>query len=121
MEGILSQEAHGAKDHLCERLKWIHLAELRTRYLIVIHLLDGRTITWIARSLKVSRNTVYRTRQRYEMEGEAGLFDRRSGNGERKLREEYLMLLAEVVGSDPQEFGWKRPTWTREMLVDCRT
>jgi putative transposase len=117
MEGIVSQEVLRAKDHLCERLKWIRLAELRTRYLIVIHLLDGRTITWIARSLKVSRNTVYRTQRRYEMEGEAGLFDRRSGNGERKLTEEYLLLLAEVVGRDPPQFGWKRPTWTREMLL----
>ena len=51
MEGILSQEASRAKQRLCERLKWIRAAELRTRYLIVIHLLEGQTVTWISRTL----------------------------------------------------------------------
>ena len=72
MEGILSQEASRAKQRLYERLKWIRDAELRTRYLIVIHLLEGQTVTWISRTLKISRNTVYRTKQRYETEGESG-------------------------------------------------
>lgn len=85
--------------------------------MIVIHVLEGQTATWIARSLKVCRNTVYRTRKRYEMEGEAGLFDRRSENGERKVTEEFLERLAEVVAGDPQQYGWKRPTWTRELLI----
>ena len=88
MEGILSQETSRAKQRLYERLKWIRDAELRTRYLIVIHLLEGQTVTWISRTLKISRNTVYRTKQRYETEGESGLFDRRSENGERKVTEE---------------------------------
>ena len=117
MEGIFSQEASCAKQDLCKRLKWITDAELRTRYLIVIHLLEGQTVTWIARSLKISRNTVYRTRQRYETEGETGLFDRRSENGERKLTEDFLQQLAEVVAGDPQEHGWTRPTWTRELFI----
>lgn len=117
MEGILSQEASCAKQRLCDRLKWIQDAELRTRYLVVIHLLEGQTVTWIARSLKISRNTVYRTQRRYETEGETGLFDRRSENGERKVTEEFLEQLVEVVGGDPQQHGWKRPTWTRELLI----
>ena len=117
MEGIFSQEASCAKQRLGERLKWIRDAELRTRYLIVIHLLEGQTVTWIARTLKISRNTVYRTQQRYETEGEPGLFDRRSENGERKVTEEFLERLVEVVAGDPQQYGWKRPTWTRELLI----
>lgn len=116
MEGIISSESPCAKQRLRERLKWIRDAELHTRYLIVIHLLEGQTITWIARSLKISRNTVYRTRERYETEAEAGLFDRRSENGERKLTEDFLQQLAEVVAGDPLHYGWKRPTWTRELL-----
>ena len=117
MEGIFSQDALCAKDDLRERLKSILDAELRTRYLIVVHLLEGQTVTWIARSLKISRNTVYRTRQRYETEGEAGLYDRRSENGERKLTEEYLQQLVEVVAVDPTQYDWMRPTWTREMII----
>ena len=121
MEGILSQEASRAKQRLYERLKWIRDAELRTRYLIVIHLLEGQTVTWISRTLKISRNTVYRTKQRYETEGESGLFDRRSENGERKVTEEFLERLIEVVAGDPQQHGWKRPTWTRELLIKTMT
>jgi transposase len=117
MEGIVSREALCAKQRLCERLKWILDAELRTRYLIVIHLMEGQTVTWVARSLKISRNTVYRTQHRYETEGEGGLFDRRSENGERKVTEEFLERLVEVVAGDPLQYGWKRPTWTRELLI----
>ena len=45
MEGIFSQQASCAKQRLRERLKWIRDAELRTRYLIVIHLLEDHTVT----------------------------------------------------------------------------
>jgi len=121
MEGIFSQEASCAKQRLRERLKWIRDAELRTRYLIVIHLLEDQTVTWISRTLKISRNTVYRTKQRYETEGESGLFDRRIENGERKVSEEYLERLVEVVAGDPQQHGWNRPTWTRELLIKTMT
>lgn len=121
MEGILSQEASCAKQRLRERLKWIRDAELRTRYLVVINLLEGQTVTWISRTLKISRNTVYRTKRRYEAEGESGLFDRRSNNGERKVTEEFLEQLVEVVAGDPEDYGWRRPTWTRELLVETMT
>ena len=117
MEGIFSQARLCAKQDLRERLKWIRDAQMRTRYLIVIHLLEGRTVTWIAETLKITRNTVYRAKQRYEAEGESGLFDRRIDNGDRKVTEQFLEQLAEVVAGDPQEYGWKRPTWTRELLI----
>lgn len=117
MEGILSPQAERAKQRLSKQLKFLKDAGLRTRYLIVIHRLEGRSPTWIARSLKVGRSTVYRTEQRYGKDGEAGLFDRRGGNGPRKLTEEYLTQLREVVAGDPLQDGWKRPTWTREMLI----
>ena len=81
MVGIFSQEGSCAKQRFRERLKWIRDAELRTRYLIVIHLLEGQTVTWISRTLKISRNTVYRTKQRYETEGESGLFDQEENQG----------------------------------------
>jgi transposase len=43
--------------------------------------------------------------------------DRREENGRAKMDDEYLGLLYEVVASNPREHGWRRPTWTREMLV----
>jgi transposase len=117
MEGILSPAAQRGKQRLLDQLQFLRDAWLRTRYLIMIHRLEGWSPTWIARSLKVSRSMVYRTEQRFWKEGEAGLFDRRDGNGQRKLTEEYLVLLGEVVSGDPLQYGWTRPTWTRELLI----
>lgn len=117
MDGIFSREAQRAKQRLSEHLKFLRNAGLRTRYLIVIHRLDGRSPTWISRSLKVGRHTVYRVERRYWEEGEVGLFDRRDGNGQRKLTEKYLTELHEVLAGNPDDFGWPRPTWTRELLI----
>jgi len=117
MDGILSRQMECAKQRLLEQLKFLRDAGLRTRYLIMIHRLEGRSPTWIARSLKVGRHTVYRVEHRFQADGDVGLFDRRGGNGQRKLTEEYLTQLREVVAGDPLQYGWMRPTWTRELLI----
>jgi transposase len=88
------------------------------RYLIVLNLEDGVSPSETAKRLHVSRNTVYRVARRFRSEGEAGLIDRREGNGKKKLDDDYLGLLYELVESSPLEHGWRRPTWTREMLVE---
>jgi transposase len=85
--------------------------------LIVLNLAEGRSALDTAKSLGVSRSTVYRVAERYREFGEAGLIDRREENGDGKLDECYLSTLWEVVASSPWEYGWKRPTWTREMLL----
>lgn len=48
---------------------------------------------------------------------EAGLQDGRCDNGQDKLDEDFLQELDHVVRKTPQDYGWKRPTWTRELLV----
>jgi transposase len=70
-----------------------------------------------ARALHVGRSTVYRVARRYADEGFDGLIDRREDNGPDKLNDQYLAALWDVVASSPLEHGWRRPTWTREMLV----
>jgi transposase len=54
---------------------------------------------------------------RFTSEGEAGLVDRREGNGRLKLGEDYLATLADVLVDRANDHGWPRPTWTRELLV----
>jgi transposase len=49
---------------------------------------------------------------------ELGLADRREENGNRKVDEDYEAALARVVASRSTEHGWKRPTWTLEMLIE---
>jgi len=104
MEGILSTKPVRAKQRLLEQLKFVKDAGLRIRYLIVIHLMEGSSPTRIAHSLKVSRSTVYRVKARFLQEGDTGLFDRRSGNGKRKLTEEFLKVLSQVVEGDPSQW-----------------
>jgi transposase len=106
-----------AKQRLIGQMRKCQDAKMKTRYRIIISLAEEATPAETARLLKVARSTVYRIARRFRESGEAGLVDRREENGKRKLEEEYLTELHDVVASSPEEHGWKRPTWTREMLV----
>jgi transposase len=49
--------------------------------------------------------------------GVDGLFDNRSENGEHKVDAAFLAELGAVLLGVPLDFGWDRPTWTRELLA----
>jgi transposase len=117
MEGIVLVLRGSAKDRLSRNLRKCRDAKLRTRYLIILNLLNGRSARQTARVLHVSPQTVYNVVKRFREWGEAGLIDRREDNGNRKLDDDYLAALHKVVRSSPERYGWTRPTWTREMLV----
>jgi transposase len=117
MEDIIPKLRRSEKRRLEKQARGCQDAKLRIRYLIVLNLADEQSPTETARTLKVARRTVYRVAQRFSQQGEAGLVDRREENGNRKLDENYLGQLYELVGSSPQEHGWPRPTWTRELLI----
>jgi hypothetical protein len=68
--------------------------------------------------LKIHNTTVYRIVKNFRERGEATLWDGREDNGHEKLDADFLGLLDRVVRSNPQEHGWRRPTWTRETLVE---
>jgi transposase len=117
MEGIMPRWRQPAKDGLLKKLRICRDAKLKTRYLIVVNLMAGRSVDETAQAVRVDQSTVYRVARRFRQYGESGLVDRREENGARKLDESYLAALHDVVRSSPQEYGWPRPTWTREMLV----
>ena len=118
MDGIVPEMRWSAKERLIKRLRKIRDVKLRTRYLIVVNLIRHRLASETASALSVGRSTVYHVAQRFREAGEAGLVDRREENGNRKLDERYLATLYETVRSSPENHGWLRPTWTREMLVE---
>ena len=118
MESIVSHLPRRDKRKLQKKARKCQDARLRTRYLIILNLAEGVSPSATARVLHVARNTVYTVARRFREAGEAGLVDRREENGERKLDQDYLGLLYELVESSPREHGWRRPTWTREMLVE---
>jgi transposase len=117
MKGIVPELNRRDKRRILKNLRKCKDARLKTRYQMVLNLSEGRSVADTARALGVAPSTVRRVAARFRELGEAGLIDRREENGERKLEEDYLGILYQVVRSTPQKYGWRRPTWTRELLV----
>jgi len=90
---------------------------LARRILIVLNWADGWPPGYVAEALRCAPTTVHRTLNRYRQRGPAGLVDRRRDNGERKVDEDYMKKLAELVYGRPTDFGERRETWTQELLV----
>src|SRR5262249_19066020 len=118
MPVIVPPVRHSVKERLLRNLRRCRQAELRLRYLIIVNLLGGRGAYRTAEVLGLHNTTVYRVARRFRERGEWGLLDGREDNGAAKLDEHYLAVLYRVVRSSPQRHGWRRPTWTRELLVE---
>ena len=118
MKVIIRPVSLAVKQRLYKAFRSCRDAKTRGRYLIVLNLLHGRGAYQTADVLGIHNSTVYRVAGRYRQHGEAGLWDRREDNGEVKLDERYLGILLCVVRSSPKQYHWRRPTWTREMLVE---
>lgn len=117
MDGIVPYVRYSDKNRMCKHMRECQEPATKTRYLVIINLLGGRSPADTALALRVSVSTVYRTAARFREDGEVGLVDRREENGQVKLDEVYLAKLYKVVHGSPQDYGHRRPTWTRELLV----
>ncbi len=118
MPGIVLTVRHSVKERLLKALRRCRDAGTRLRYLIVLQVIRGRSARDTARALEVHPTTVYRVVGRFRAHGEAGLADGRADNGDDKLSEAYLGRLHRVVRGAPRDYGWRRPTWTCELLVE---
>ncbi len=92
-------------------------AGMRCRCKSVLALVQGKTPTMIAQGGLCAKSQVYRIAERFITEGLAGLADRREDNGERKITPVYERELLSLVEQLPQKFGYRRPTWTQELLI----
>jgi len=92
-------------------------ADLCKRYLIIVLLAEGQSSVAIERNLKVARAHVSRTAWKYLAGGEAGLQDQREENGDRKVDENFLKALQELLELVPTDCGWERSSWSRELLA----
>jgi len=91
-------------------------AHTALRFHAVARLGLGRTAREVAEDLDIAPSTVVGAAHRFLMGGGAALYDRRQGNGERKADERFDGVLVRLLTRSPQDFGWQRPTWTRELL-----
>ena len=90
---------------------------LADRCQIVLLTAKGRRRADVAESVGRSVSWVNRVVARFRDVGVAGLLDRREDNGRPKLDEWFLSTLYDVVDGSPRDYGYPRPTWTRELLA----
>ena len=91
---------------------------LRLRCKILLNLVRGESTSKVSDILGCSVSQVYRIARKFVEEGELALADRREDNGETKVDESYQAELLRLVEEDsPQDHGYRRPTWTQELLV----
>jgi transposase len=118
MPSIIPALRFAVKQRLYKELRRCRDARTRTRYLIILNLSNGKGAYPTAEVLGIHNTTVYRVAKGFREHGEEALWDRREDNGEVKLTEYYLSTLYKVVRSNPRDHHWRRPTWTRELLVE---
>lgn len=100
------------------RAKYAYDALLRDHCRIITSLVGGKGPSEIQKAGWCSRSQVYRVAEAFVEEGLAGLADKREDNGETKADEHYQAELLEVVAnSSPPDHGYRRPTWTQELLI----
>src|SRR5580704_13924463 len=113
MCAILPRLRLSVKNRLCRHLRLCRDPGLKTRYLIIVNLLAGRSPQLTATVLALHLASVYRVAARFRDHGELGLYDRRQDNGPTKVDRSYRQVLDKTVRASPQAYGWSRPTWTR--------
>jgi transposase len=118
MKPIVLNVRFAVKERLRKGLRRCRGAGDKTRYLVIVNLLNGRSVAEVVKVLRLHNTTAYRVIKRFQAYGEAGLQDGRADNGADKLDEDYLTRLDRVVRGTPSQYGWRRPTWTRELLVE---
>ena len=83
------------------------------RFQAVARLATGRSAPQVAAEWDIATSTVVRAADRFLADGIPGLYDRRRGNGNRKVDESFDRVLVRILGRAPEDLGWGKRTWTR--------
>jgi transposase len=86
------------------------------RLLAVAQVGGGLSRRAVARQLCCAPSTVVLAVQRYRAHGLEGLRDGRVASGLPKVDEDFRQQLRGLLLGTPQQCGWRRPTWSRELL-----
>ena len=92
-------------------------AGLRVRCKIALALVRGNCPAVVIQSGMASSSLVYEVMHRFIDQMLLGLVDRREDNGQSKVTEEYEAEVLAVVPGSPKKHGYRRPTWTQELLI----
>lgn len=117
MERIVIHLNRHVKRRLEQTVKKTKDLELRDRCRVILLYHEGYGCQTIAERVGRVPATVVRVANRFVAEGEDGLEDRRKENGIPKVDLDLLEALLVILGTSPQDYGYLRPTWTRELLA----
>jgi transposase len=92
-------------------------AVMRCRCKVILSLVQGKTPTMISQGGLCAKSQVYRVADRFIKHGLVGLADRREDNGDSKSSGTYAVELLAVLEGSPEVHGYRRPTWTQELLI----
>jgi len=87
------------------------------RVQVVAHATGGRSALDIVDALGCVRSHVYRTAARFVRGGRVALLDGRYRNGGRIADADFVRCIDALVRESPQDHGYPRPTWTRELFI----
>jgi transposase len=87
------------------------------RVQVIVSIAAGRAVQETAEVVGCARSHVYDTLAAFERDGWLSLVDRRCNNGTLKAGEEFRRVVRRLVDQCPRDYGYLRPTWTRELLV----
>lgn len=92
-------------------------ADLRIRCRVILKVHRGLSGRAAAREVGCVPSTAARIVARFRSEGEAGLYDRRAENGDRKVDEKVRRGLWEILQMTPEGYGYRRTSWSLELLA----
>lgn len=116
-ERIVVRLPRAGKRRLKRAMSRTNDARMRTRIQIVLLYETGWGAHRIAATLGCVPATAVRVVRRFQSLGEEGLFDGRRENGQLKVDDDVRQALAELVVGSPEDHGWSRTNWTRELLA----
>jgi len=92
-------------------------ADLRVRCRVILKVSQGLSGRAAAREVGCVPSTAARIVARFLTEDEVSLIDRRAENGDRKVDEDMRQGLCQILQSRPEDFGFRRTTWSLELLA----
>lgn len=84
---------------------------------VVASAAGGYSAPETAQMLVCATSFVYKTLLAFVAQGWFALLDGRSGNGNLKADANFRRVVRNLLDRSPRDYGFVRPTWTRELLV----
>jgi len=92
-------------------------ADLRVRCRVILEVADGMSRHAAALAVGCAPSTAWWIVDRFVSGGEASLLDGRCDNGERKVDEDILEGIWQILTQTPRDHGYSRNSWTLELLA----